>query len=113
MFYFLFVGKYYLGDADYDIRKGIISPFRGVRYHLNEFTEHSPENKKELFNLRHPSLRTVIEREFGILKSCFRSIDEKPFWSYETQVNVVLACCIIHNHIIEVDPYDFLMEEIF
>jgi len=24
----------------------------------------------------------------------------------------VLACCIIHNHIIGVDPYDFLMEEI-
>jgi len=23
----------------------------------------------------------------------------------------VLACCIIHNHIIRVDPYDFLMEE--
>ena len=24
----------------------------------------------------------------------------------------MLACCIIHNHIIGVDPYDFLMEEI-
>jgi len=24
----------------------------------------------------------------------------------------VLACCIIHNHIIGVDSYDFLMEEI-
>jgi len=24
----------------------------------------------------------------------------------------VLACCIIHNHIMGVDPYDFLMEEI-
>ena len=78
---------------------------------MNEFTEHSPENKKELFNLQHSSLRSAIERGFGILKSCFRSIDEKPFWSYETQVNVVLACCIIHNHIMGVDPYDFLMEK--
>jgi len=68
--------------------------------------------KKELFNLRHSSLKTAIEREFGILKSCFRSIDGKPFWSYEIQVNVVLACCIIHNHIMGIDPYDFLMEEI-
>jgi hypothetical protein len=40
------------------------------------------------------------------LKSQFRSIDEKSFWSYETQVDVVLACCIIHNHIMRVDPYD-------
>jgi len=79
---------------------------------LNEFTEHSPENEKELFNLRHFYLRTAIERGFGILKSRFRSIDGKSFWSYETQVDVVLACCIIHNHIMGVDPNDFFMEEI-
>ena len=79
---------------------------------MNEFTEHSLENKKELFNLQHFSLRTIIKRGFGILKSCLRSIDEKSFWSYETQVDVVLTCCIIHNHIMGVDPYDFFMEEI-
>jgi hypothetical protein len=78
---------------------------------LNEFTERSLENEKELFNLRHSSLRTAIERGFDILKIHFRSIDEKSFWSYKTQVDVVLACCI-HNHIMGVDPYDFLMEEI-
>ena len=46
------------------------------------------------------------------MKSRFRSIDGKSFWSYETQVDVVLACCIIHNNIMRVDPNDFLMEEI-
>ena len=79
---------------------------------MNEFTEHAPENKNELFNLQNSSLRTAIERGFGILKNHFRSIDGKYFWSYETQVDVVLACCIIHNHIMGADPYDFLMEEI-
>jgi hypothetical protein len=79
---------------------------------LNEFTERSPENKKELFNLRHSSLRTIIERGFGILKSRFRSIDGNSFWSYETQVDLVFACCIIHNRIMGVDPNDFLLEEI-
>jgi len=82
------------------------------RVRQNEFTKYSPENENELFNLRHSSLRTTIEQGFGILKSRFRSIDGKCFWSYETQVDVVLACCIIHNHIIGVDHYDFLMEEI-
>jgi hypothetical protein len=24
----------------------------------------------------------------------------------------MFACCIIHNHIMRVDPYDFFMEEI-
>ncbi|KAL9390061.1 hypothetical protein Peur_018666 [Populus x canadensis] len=33
-------------------------------YPYFKFTEHSPENKKELFNLRHSSLRTAIERGF-------------------------------------------------
>ena len=60
-------------------KKEIISSFRGVRYHLNEFTEHSLENENELFNLRHSSLRTAIEQGFGILKSHFRSINGKPF----------------------------------
>ena len=35
----------------------------------------------------------------------------EPFWSFETQVDIVLAYCIIHNHIIGVDPNDPLMEE--
>ena len=50
------VSKYYLGDAGYGIRNGIITPYRGVRYHLKEFSDHRPENAKELFNLRHSSL---------------------------------------------------------
>ncbi|GAV89045.1 Myb_DNA-bind_3 domain-containing protein, partial [Cephalotus follicularis] len=33
--------------------------------------ERPPENEKELFNIRHSSLRTTIERGFGILKKRF------------------------------------------
>ncbi|KAK9008498.1 hypothetical protein V6N11_075389 [Hibiscus sabdariffa] len=58
-------GKYYLADAGYGIRNGIISPYRGDRYHLKEFSDHRPENANELFNLRHSSLRTTVERVFG------------------------------------------------
>ncbi|XP_059461071.1 protein ALP1-like isoform X1 [Corylus avellana] len=104
-------GKYYLGDAGYGNRNGILSPYRGVRYHLKEFSDHPPENEKELFNLRHSSLRTTIERGFGILKRRFRVLDAEPFWSFETQMEVVLACCVIHNHIMGVDPNDSIMEE--
>ena len=46
MFYFLFEGKNYLNDASYGLRKGIISHFHGIRCHINEFIEHSLENKK-------------------------------------------------------------------
>ena len=42
IFFFLFVGKYYLGDAGYENRTGILSPYRKVRYHLQEFSDHPP-----------------------------------------------------------------------
>jgi hypothetical protein len=86
-----------------------LSPYRKVRYHLQEFSDHPPENAQELFNLRHSSLRTTIERGFGVLKKRFRVLGAEPFWSFETQVEVVLACCVLHNHIMGVDPDDPIM----
>ena len=61
-FYFLiYVGKYYLGDAGYGNKNGILSPYRSVRYHLKEFSDRPPENAQELFNLRHSSLSEGLE----------------------------------------------------
>ena len=76
---------------------------------MKEFSDNPPRNDKELFNLHHSSLRTSIEHCFGVLKKRFRVLDAEPFWSFPTQVDVVLACCIIHNHIIGVDPLDSIM----
>nr|XP_009778301.1 PREDICTED: putative nuclease HARBI1 [Nicotiana sylvestris]XP_016437064.1 PREDICTED: putative nuclease HARBI1 [Nicotiana tabacum] len=71
--------KYYLLDAGYGLRKGFIPPYHGVRYHLQEYSDLPPQNEKELFNLRHASLRSVVERAFAILKRRFRVIDNEPF----------------------------------
>uniref|UniRef100_A0A803N8W4 Transposase n=1 Tax=Chenopodium quinoa TaxID=63459 RepID=A0A803N8W4_CHEQI len=79
-------GKYYLADAGFGSRKGLMPPYRRTRYHLKEFTNNPPENERELFNLRHSSIRMVVERAFGILKARFRVLDAKPFWSFKTQV---------------------------
>ena len=81
-----------------------------MRYHLKEFSDRPPENEQELFNLRHSSLRTTIERGFGVLEKRFRVLDAELFWSFETQAKVVLACCMIHNHIMGVEPNDHIME---
>jgi len=63
-------GKYYLADAGYGLRTGILTPYRGVRYHLKETARANqrPKNPKELFNLCHASLRNAIERIFGVVK---------------------------------------------
>ncbi|PPD93250.1 hypothetical protein GOBAR_DD09814 [Gossypium barbadense] len=106
-------GKYYLADAGYGIRIGCITPYRDVRYHLKEFAAEGPENAKELFNLRHSSLRITVERVFGILKKRFSVLDAEPFWNFQTQVDIVLACSIIHNHIMGVDPSDLLNQGLY
>ena len=84
-FYFLIcVSKYYLGDTGYGNKNGILSLYQSVRYHLKEFGDRPPENEQELFNLRHSSLRTTIERGFRVLKKRFRVLDAESFWSFET-----------------------------
>jgi len=91
------IGKFYLVDAGYAVRLGFLPPYRGTRYHLKEFGNNKPSNPHELFNLRHSSKRTTVERGFGGLKNQFRILDNKPFHPYKTQVKLVIACCILHN----------------
>ncbi|XP_071680516.1 protein ALP1-like [Lolium perenne] len=74
---------------------------RKTRYHLNEFSPmHRPQNAKELFNLRHSSLRVTIERAFAALKNIFKILDQKLFHTFDTQVKLVFAWCILHNWIL-------------
>jgi len=100
-------------DSRNALRKGFLPPYKKVRYHLKEFDDNSPPtNARELFNLRHSSLRITIERAFGVLKKRFRVLDAEPFWDFQTQVDVVLICCIIHNFLRGVDPNDSIMREV-
>ena len=55
-------------------------PYSGTRYNLREYGGRNyPTSPRELFNLRHSSLRVTVERAFGALKNCFYIIDNKPF----------------------------------
>ncbi|XP_020266770.1 uncharacterized protein LOC109842285 [Asparagus officinalis] len=107
----VYPGKYYLCDAGYTTQPGFISPYRGVRYHLKEFTGRTPQNRRELFNLRHSSLRSKIEPTFGILKNRFKILTSKPHYPFPAQVDIVLACTVLHNYIATVDPEDELLNE--
>ena len=108
------VGKYYLGDAGFMLKRQILTPYRGVRYHLKEYSGRPPQNAKELFNHRHASLRNVIERTFGVLKKRFPIIGSgtKSHYSLITMKNIVLACCILHNFIRGVDRDDEFLAEV-
>ncbi|KAL0005297.1 hypothetical protein SO802_012858 [Lithocarpus litseifolius] len=88
-------GKYYLVDAGFMQRSGLMAPYRGVRYHLKEYSARGPENAEEIFNHRHSSLRNVIERRF-----------------VDTVTEIILACCILHNYLMGVDPDERLNVEV-
>ncbi|KAH6781164.1 hypothetical protein C2S52_012401 [Perilla frutescens var. hirtella] len=56
-----------------------------------------PRNASELFNLRHASLRNVIEKIFGVFKSRFTIFKTAPPFPFRTQAELVLACAGLHN----------------
>ena len=92
-------GKFFLVDYGFPNRRQFLAPFRGVRYHLQDFLGQGrdPETSNELFNHRHASLRNTIERIFGIFKSRFTIFKIAPPFPYDTQAELVLACAGLHN----------------
>ncbi|KAK9985455.1 hypothetical protein SO802_030406 [Lithocarpus litseifolius] len=66
-FTFACVGKYYLVDSGYPMKKGFLAPYKGERYHIPNFQQgEALHHLVEKFNYLHSSLRTVIERTFGV-----------------------------------------------
>ncbi|MFQ6623608.1 hypothetical protein Gotur_004087, partial [Gossypium turneri] len=59
-------GCYYLVDAGYTNCVGFLAPFRGQRYHWNEWRQgYQPSTPEKFFNMKHASARNVFERCFG------------------------------------------------
>ncbi|KAH6799248.1 dessication-induced 1VOC superfamily protein [Perilla frutescens var. frutescens] len=92
-------GKYFLLDCGFANRRQFLATLRGVRYHLKDFGGQGrhPRNASELFNLRHASLRNVIERISGVFKSRFTIFKTAPPFSFQIQAELVLACAGLHN----------------
>ncbi|KAK6140364.1 hypothetical protein DH2020_025895 [Rehmannia glutinosa] len=57
-----------------------------------------PKGPKNFFNKRHSRLRNAIERAFGVLKGRFPILKgPMPRYSFKRQVQIVIACCVLHN----------------
>jgi hypothetical protein len=65
-----------------------------------------PRTKEELFNLRHATLRNVIERIFGVLKRRFRILLLAPEYDMDIQGRLPVALCTLQNFIRVHDPGD-------
>jgi hypothetical protein len=71
-------------------------------YTLNNYAR--PQNKYELFNLRHAQAQNVIECIFGVLKNRFRILLLAPQYSVEIQSQIPAALAALHNFIQINDP---------
>jgi hypothetical protein len=58
-----------------------------------------PANKKELYNLRHATLRNIVERIFGCMKRKFPVLDSAPEIKLKKQVHLIYALCALWNFI--------------
>ncbi|KAI3772083.1 hypothetical protein L6452_03257 [Arctium lappa] len=101
-------GTYYLCDAGYMNGEGLLTPYRGQRYHINDWSR-PPTNAKELFNMRHSSTRNVIERCFRLIKARWVILRDNSYHPIESMPRIIIACCLLHNFIRQImseDPID-------
>ncbi|XP_057774301.1 protein ALP1-like [Salvia miltiorrhiza] len=101
-------GNYYLCDNGYANSDGFLTPYKGVRYHLKEWgpTAARPQNKEELFNLRHSKARNVIERAFGLMKMRWGILRSTTFYPIKIQNRLIMATFLINNFIRTEMPND-------
>ena len=59
-------------------------------------------------------MRNAIERSFGVLKKRFPIIASGTEAQYDvnTLSEIVIACCILHNYLMGVDPDEQLISEV-
>jgi hypothetical protein len=97
-------------DAGYTNGNGFLAPFRGQRYHLNDWRDgYRPEKAEEFFNMKHSSARNVIERCFGLLKMRWAILRSPSFYGIRTQRRIISVCCMLHNFIrreMAIDPIE-------
>ncbi|XP_068742062.1 uncharacterized protein [Montipora capricornis] len=92
------IGPLLAGDSAYPLMNWLLKPFAD-RGRL------TPEQRK--FNLKFSALQCVVERTFGMLKSCWRIMLKKIEQKTKTLKKTVIAACVLHNICIEKgDLYD-------
>ena len=62
--------------------------------------------REEVFNRAHSSLRSVIERTFGVWKQRWKILQSMPPYQYKTQVQIVFASMTLHYFIRRRSQYD-------
>ncbi|CAB3231326.1 unnamed protein product [Arctia plantaginis] len=79
-------GSYLLGDSGYPLKSHLLTPY------LNPATV-----GQQRYNTAHIKTRNVVERQYGVLKRRFPVLALGLRLKLQNAINVILACCILHN----------------
>jgi hypothetical protein len=94
-------------DAGYPNRDGYLAPYKGQRYHVQEWRHgHVPNGEQEYFNYLHSSIRNVVERAFGVWKGKWRILFKMSSYPLDKQKMIVAATISLHNFTRENDVLD-------
>ena len=94
-------------DSGYPNRQGYLAPYKGTKYHLQEFRLGTmPRGIRETFNYAHSSIRNAVERSFGVLKNKWRMLKGIPSFPLQKQTKIIVACMTLHNFVSENDDED-------
>ncbi|KAL7191757.1 hypothetical protein ACSBR2_023772 [Camellia fascicularis] len=92
--------EYYLVDSNYPNTNGYLASYKREIYHLTQFDHQPSQTAYERFNKTHSSLRSVIERSFGVWKARWRFMKDIPCnYDFVCQRQLVCATMAIHNFI--------------
>lgn len=80
-----------IGDCAYPLLQELLTPFRNTG-HLT--------NRQIRYNTRFSSIRSIIERAFGLLKGKWRRLKYLDMSDMELLNKVVTSCCVLHTFII-------------
>ena len=101
-----------MADKGYPDRQGILTPYSKIRYHQSEFRGAVPRGYKEIFNRSHSSLRSRIERAFGVLKARWKILRAMHRYSIKDQNRAILETFALHNYISTIrDPTFKIIDE--
>ena len=70
----------------------------------------SPQNAKELFNLRHSVLCNIIKHIFGVLKHQWWILQIPPEYDMDIQAHIPAALCALHNFMHSQEPDTYFLE---
>lgn len=98
--------EHIIGDSAYPLMMNVMTPFRDTG-HLT--------NAQSRYNTKLSSIRSVIERTFGLLKGKFRRLKYMDITDFNLGKKMIAAACVLHNFIqdnIDYNDIDDGVEEI-